>query len=78
MTTSGEPEFRPRNDPTDGTAPPPAPRQLPLRQSESNLDWLENQRRSRRSKFLLDFAIIAITLLITVVLAWALFNIWNH
>jgi hypothetical protein len=78
MTPSGEPEFRPRDEPSDGTAPSPAPLPLPLRQTESNLDWLENQKRSRRSKFVLDCAIIAITLLVTVALAWALFQIWKH
>ena len=78
MTTSGEPEFRPREEPSDGTAPPPQPLPLPLGQTESNLDWLENQKRSRASKFVLDFAIIAVTLLVTVVLAWAMFQIWKH
>jgi hypothetical protein len=78
MTPSGEQEFRPRDEPAEGATPPPGPPPLALRQTESNLDWLENQKRSRQSKFLLDFAILAITLCACAVLGWAVVALWRR
>jgi len=76
MTPSGQPEFRPSDETNQADAPAPTPH--PLQPSESDLDWLENQKRSRWSKFILDFAIIAITLLISAILIWAAVRLWKH
>jgi hypothetical protein len=78
MTPPPEQELRPRDEPSEGKPPPPATPPRPKRQTESRLDWLENQQRGRRSKFLLDFTIIAITLLITAVLVWVVLLLRRH
>lgn len=61
---------------TEPAAVPPPPAAPPL--TEDQLDWLENQRRSRWSRGLLDFVLIGLMLLLTVAVIWILVRLWHR